>query len=331
MKKIILIFIIFFTFWKITFAEIKLENGSQEIVKKYNFSTKNLEKSMTKKEFLETLEKWYPDYKGKKLDKNIFLEKDLEKILERKEFFEIMKKLWVFSSLQNCKNLKICDKEETEKSPFNKAIYYKYISKILDKNKRKYFKTAKQYLEIWYKPFLKPSYKFPLQKQTLNGCYAFSVKNILKYKNNLDINVPKTEKIIWKKWENLWNPFTILAFNNATKVEMELFYDIDTLINSLQNWEIVAITYNLKYFSQKEKKEKTVPHIVAAYSFDEKWVWVAETVSNSRKNIAWEEIFDKNGKVKVNRIFRFNYKEKKFWSENEKIFEEKNNVLKGEF
>lgn len=370
MKKIIIILfsIFFLSFSNISFSEYKAEKWSLDLIKKYDFSNKNLEKSLTRKEFLETLTKWYPDYKAKKwikinfknfekIDNKIYF-KDInlnsdfwEKLqyftklwvfskreffdengsLTQKDFFNIMKKLWILNSLENCKNLKICEKEATSKNIFNKWVYLKYVSKILNPELRKYFKSPKEYLENWYKPYLKPNYKFPLTKQTLNWCYAFSVRNILKYKNNLWIYIPKTENLIWKKWKDLWNPNSILAFNKATKTEMEMFYDLDTLINSLQNWEPVAITYNLKYFSKKDKKEKTVPHIVAAYSFDEKWVWVSETVSNSRKNITWNEIFNKNWKVKVNRIFKFNYKEKKFWTENEKNFENKNNILIWEY
>jgi hypothetical protein len=37
-----------------------------------------------------------------------------------------------------------------------------------------------------------------------------------------------------------------------------------------------------------------VKHIVAAYSFDAKGLWVAETISAQRKLIPYDEIFNKN-------------------------------------
>ena len=368
MKKIILILVLFFAFINLWFAEYKLENWSKELVTKYNFSTKNLEKSLSRKEFLETLSKWYPDYKVKKwvkidfnnfqkIDNNLFFKDvdlnsdfwkklnyfteiwvfskrenfDLNWIISQKDFFTIMKKLWVLDSIQNCKNLKICEKEANEKTIFNKWVYFKYISKILNPELRKYFSEPKDYINAWYKPFLNSNSSFPLQKQTLNWCYAFSVRNTLKYKNNLWINVSAWEKLIWKNPENLWTFETMQKFNKITKVDSKYFYDLDTLINSLQTWEPITVTYNLRYFSAKEKKEKTVSHIVTAYSFDKNGVWVSETVSNSRKNIDWSEIFDKNWKTKINRMFKFYYKQKQDWSEDEKDFEEKNNILIWEY
>ncbi|PZM83842.1 hypothetical protein DLH72_03240 [Candidatus Gracilibacteria bacterium] len=367
MKKILLI-IIFIIFPNIVFSNYNLENGSLDLVKKYNFSTKNLEKPITRKEFLESLSKWYSDYKAKKgvkidyknfekIDnKKYFKDIDLNSefgkklqyfsglgafskkeffdekgILTQKDFFNIMKKLGILNSLENCKNLKICEKEATKNNIFNKGTYLKYVSKILNPELRKYFSNPNDYIKAGYKAFLDKNYKFPLQKQTLNGCYAFSVRNILKHKNNLGIYVPKAEKIIGKNGNDLWNPKTMKDFNNVSKTEIEMFYDLDTLINSLQVGDPIAITYMLDYYSYKEKKYKKVPHIVAAYSFDKNGVWVSETVSNTRKNISWNEIFKENGKIKVNRMFKFFYKEKKFWSETEKIFENKNNILSGEF
>ena len=341
MKKIISFLVIFFVSVNFVSTEYKPENWSLNLIKKYNFDSKNLEKWLTRKEFLETLEKWFIDYKDSKWIKINYNEiknfdekyfKDINKnskfykilvyfteiwafykkeyfypnnILSQKDFFIVMKNLWIFDSLQNCKNLKICEKEATQKNIFNKWVYFKYVSKILNKDLRKSFSIAKDYLDIGYKPSLKADFPFPLTKQTLNWCYGFSIKNILKFQKNISINVEKTEKSIWKIPSELRTDNMKNNFDKYIKINKNNFYDIDTLINSLQTWEPVAITYKLKYFSNKEKKEKIVNHIVAAYSFDEKWVWVAETVSNTRKRIPWEEIFDKNGKTKVNRMFKF--------------------------
>ena len=63
MKKIILFWIIFLINLNISNASYTLENGSRYMVEKYWFSQKNLEKQMTKKEFVETMYAWYKDYK----------------------------------------------------------------------------------------------------------------------------------------------------------------------------------------------------------------------------------------------------------------------------
>jgi hypothetical protein len=50
----------------------------------------------------------------------------------------------------------------------------------------------------------------------------------------------------------------------------------------------------LDYYSYKDKAYKQVPHIVAAYSFDENGIWVAETVSAQRKLVPWSKVFRSN-------------------------------------
>jgi hypothetical protein len=79
-----------------------------------------------------------------------------------------MKRLKIISSLQQCKNLRICEKEADNKNYFNKGIYYKYVSKIFDRQLRKYYATPKEYIEAGYKPFLATNYYFPNKGQTLN-------------------------------------------------------------------------------------------------------------------------------------------------------------------
>jgi hypothetical protein len=57
-------------------------------------------------------------------------------------------------------------------------------------------------------------------------------------------------------------------FDKISHVDVSRYYYLDTLINSLQSGEPLAITYYLDYYSRKERKMKKVLHIVAAYSFD---------------------------------------------------------------
>lgn len=359
---------LFMSFTLAAFAWHKLENGSKELVKKYNFPTWNVWQEISRKEFLETLYLWYKDYKKqkgitidysryKKTDNaKYFLDVDLssdfwKKLdyfasvgafskrkyfdskwkLSQKDFFIVMRRLRIMFHLSNCKALRICEKEVDAKTIFSKGVYYKYVSKILDRKLRKYGKTPKFYIDAGYKPYLSPYYNFPIRWQTLNGCYAFSIRNILKYKHGIGIHISKAEKILKKPWEKLWTPYLMRKFNSLVHVKKSSFFYIDTLISSLQAWEPVAISYYLDYYSYKEKKMKKVAHIVAAYSFDEKWIWVSETVSNKRKRVLWEDVFNKNWKVSNFRMFKYYYTPMEKWSIKEKQNEKKNNILVGEF
>ncbi len=367
MKKF-LIFLILVLIPSVSFAWYKLETGSKNLVKKYNFSTKNLDKQITRKDFVETLYSWYKDYKtkrwikinyekyrkidNKKYFKDVDLNSDFWKKLSyfaglwafskreyfdlnwklsQRDFFTVMRKLRIIYGLKNCKYFKICEQEANKETSFTKGTYYKYVSKILDRKLRKYSQKADYYIKNWYKPFLNPNYYFPVRRQTLNGCYAFSVRNILKYKYGIWMYIQKSEKVMKKPWKQLWNKPFINKFNKLNHIKITDFKRIDTLINSLQAWEPLAITYWLKYYSWKEKKYKKVLHIVAAYSFDEKWVWVAETVSGRRTRVPWGEIFNKYWDMWWRRMMKYDYISKKNWTKLEKIFEQKNNLLVWEF
>jgi len=367
MKKILIFILSFFIFIYSAEAWYKLENWSLNLVEKYNFNTSNLDKEITRKEFVETLYSWYFDYKKdrwinidynnyKKIDnevyfKDIDLESDFWKkvsyfvwlwsfskreyfdpnwLLNQRDYFTVMKRLRIMFSLQNCKYHRICEKEITKDSMFVKWTYFKYTSKILDKKLRKYYSKPSDYLEAWYKSFLKPSYRFPLKWQTLNWCYAFSIRNILKYKHWIWIYIPKAEKIIGKKPENLWYSSTMKKFDDISHVKVTRLYNLDTFINSLQAWEPLAITYSLDYYSWKEKKMKSVLHIVAAYSFDEDWVWVAETVKAKRTLVPWDEVFNMYWNLSNRRMFKYDYIPKSEWTQKEIDFEKENNILVGE-
>lgn len=345
MKKIIItrslgLFIIFahsYSVWKV-------EIWTKDLMNKYSFSNQNLEKALTRKELVETLYKRYPDYKlykwiklklsqapkidnskyfqdvdlnsnfGKKLRffVNIWAFTKLEKFktqekVTQKTFFLVMKRLGILFGLKNCVYHKICEKEIDEKTKFTKWTYYKYVSKILNPKLRKYYKTPWEYIKAWYKPFLSPSYGFPIRGQTLNWCYAFSVRNILKFKYWIWVYVSRAEKFIKKPSSSSWSDWRKNKFDQIVSVKRKSYYHIDTLINALQAGEPMALTYFLKYYSYKDKKYKTVWHIVAAYSFDKSGVRVAETVSRKRTLVPWDELFNSHWKVSVNRMFKYYY------------------------
>ncbi len=247
--------------------------------------------------------------------------------LLQEHFFLVMERLHILYGVQNCKYHKICEQEVDSKTPFLKGTYYRYVSKILDKKLRKRYKTPQAYLEQGYRPYLSPKFHFPLLGQSLNSCYAFAVRNILKYKYGLGVYVQKAEKVMGKNPKALRNDTTMQKYNALVHSKRTDYHYLDTLIHSLQAGEPLTVNYILKYYSWKDKKYKRVPHIVSAYSFDEKWVRVAETVSVKRKRIPRNEIFLADGKVKYRRMMKFIYTPKEYRTEQEKKLEQQNNIL----
>lgn len=367
MKKIFFLSIILFFLFPSVQANHELENGSKRLVEEFNLNSSNLWKELTRKEFVETLHAWYQEYRktrglyvdyqnysqldNQKYFTDVDLDSDFWEKLEyfahlwafsknqyfdpewtvdQKTFFIVMSRLKIMWNLQHCKNLRICEKEADEQTYFTKGVYYKYVSKIFYKELRKYYATPKQYLEAGYKPYLKPNYYFPLKVQNLNGCYAFTVRNILKYKHGIWVYIPKVDDYIGRAPTSLRTYPIMKEYDKKTHVTRKHYWSLDTLIHSLHAGEPVGVSYMLDYYSYKEKKWKQVSHIVAAYSFDEKWVWVAETVSGQRKRIQWDEIVNLYGNAKYNRFFKFYYNPKENWTEQQKQFEQENNFLAGE-
>ena len=367
LKIISLFFLIVFSF-NLANASYKLEKWSEKIVKKYHINKYNLAKQISRKEFVEILYSFYIDYKKdrwvkidyskyRKLDnKKYFTDINLNSVfwkklsyfasiwafaknkkfnpywkISQKDFFTIMRRLRIMYSMQQCRNLRICEKELDNKFIFNKWTYLKYISKIMDKKLRKYYASADDYIKAWYKPKLNPNYYFPLRWQTLNWCYAFSVRNITKYKYWIWMRISSMEKYIKKPWKNLWTYPLMNKFDKLAHIKRKNFYRIDTLINSLQAGEPLAVTYHLKYYSWKDKKYHKVLHIVSAYSFDSKWVWVSETVTARRLRVPWNEIFNRYWNTRNNRIFRYEYQPKNTWTKKEIELEKKYNFLVGEY
>ncbi|MCP4522631.1 MAG: hypothetical protein GY828_00245 [Candidatus Gracilibacteria bacterium] len=364
MQKIVLLVSVFILCLQGVSAGYTLEKGSQDLVDRFELSEKNLGQELSREDFVNSMYEWYSDYRkerGLYVDYENYSELDNEKIftdvdldtefgkkiqyfahlgafsknktfdpkatIDQKTFFIVMNRLKIMWNLQNCKNLRICEQEADTDTYFTKGVYYRYISKVFNKKLRKYHTTPKQYIDAGYKPLLSPNFAFPNARQTLNGCYAFSVRNILKYKHGIGVYIPKIEKHIGKKPKNLWYYGDMNKYDTVVNVKRKSYYYIDTLIHSLQVGEPVSMSYMLEYYSYKEKKYKHVAHIVAAYSFDEEGVWVAETVSAQRKRIPWSEMINRYGGMKMNRIFKYQYNMKSEWSEQEIKLEKENNFL----
>jgi hypothetical protein len=63
MRKFLLFIFLLISSVSFVYSEYKLDNASLEIAEKYNFSKINLGEEPTRQEFIETLYKWYKDYK----------------------------------------------------------------------------------------------------------------------------------------------------------------------------------------------------------------------------------------------------------------------------
>lgn len=364
MKKIILFPIIFLLSFSSIFANYELETGSKNLVERFELNTQNLDKEISRKQFVETLHAWYKTYReerwlyvdyqnysqlnNEKYFKDVDLDSDFWEKLEyfahlwafsknayfdpngtvnQKTFFIVLNRLGIMWNLQHCKNLRICEKEADEKTYFTKWVYYRYVSKIFYKDLRKYYSTPQEYIDAGYKPFLKPNYYFPLKGQNLNGCYAFSVRNILKYKHGIWVYIPQVDEYIWRAPTTLRTYGIMRKYDKAVHIQAREYWSLDTIIKSLQAWEPVSIVYWWDYTDWKTWQKKKVKHIVAAYSFDEKWVWVSETISAQRKRIAWDEIINTYGNAKVWRVFKYYYDPMQNWSESELQLEKENNFL----
>lgn len=309
------------------------------------------------------LSKWYPEYKGIVIDYStesipdsaLFLDMDLESdegkallyfvrqgafdantyfdpegTFPQEHFFLVMKRLGVLSGLAQCKALRICDMETSVRSPFLKGTYLTYVSRILNKKLRAVRPRPDQYIKNNYKPYLSSDFHFPLKGQTLNGCYGFALRNILKYKFGIGVYVSKVEKYIGKKPTDLATFALQQKMDAVLHIYKEKKYHLQTLISSLQHGEPLAVSYAF-WYTDRYGKRKSVAHVVAAYSFDEVGVWVSETVTNRRIRIPYEDLFDAQGYVKHKWMRTVYYNPQAYWTPEELRLEKEHNFLVGEF
>ncbi|MCT4617513.1 MAG: hypothetical protein N4A38_04875 [Candidatus Gracilibacteria bacterium] len=367
MRKFLLFIFLLISSVSFVYSEYKLDNASLEIAEKYNFSKINLGEEPTRQEFIETLYKWYKDYKVlknikinyskfKELDNTrIFTDVDLdsdfgkklsyftgvgafaknekfnpEDKINYKTFFIVMKRLKIMYSVNGCKALNICENSTDINDKFMKGTYYRIIAKILDRKLRKNYYKPQDFIDLGYKPFLKPSYRFPILRQTLNGCYAFTVRNILKYKYGIGVYISKIEKYIEKPSSALWNWYYKDKYDKIVHIKKKNYSDSETFFTKLQQGEPLGIAYIFKYKNSKGE-DKTVPHRVAAYSFDSKGIWIAETVSNTRKRIPYNEVFNDYGSVKIASFNQYDYIKKSNWIKEKIDLEKEKNFITKEF
>jgi len=358
----VLVLVLFFFFWRKTFSlSYALDAESQKIIESFPFVFEDASQQINRWQFLRSLAQWYPVYMQSKwqnvdysatnaLDDSLFTDVTLEESrswlayfawrgiftkqerfwfaspLTLSDFITVMKRLWIVSSLDECRRYHICDKELTQISPFVIWTYLRFISRLLNSDLRVHRNKPIQYIQNNYEPFLPPSFRFPLKRQSLNWCYFYSLRNILVYKFGIDINIATAEKFINKKAHRFSDRKHQADFNGITNIYVEEKFHIESLITLLQVWEPVAVSYLLDY-KDKYWKTQTVAHVASAYSFDYEWVRVAETVSNSYVRVPWSKLFDENWMSKQKYMRTVFYNPKQYRSESEISREKDNNFL----
>ncbi len=150
-------------------------------------------------------------------------------------------------------------------------------------------KTYQEILAQEIKPKIQPNYKFPVSVQYRNGCFAFAVNHILRYKYNLNLDLYEVEKKIAKPREELWKTNYVNAFITEYNLKMKWYRDAENLFDLLQKGEPVVIQYN-----HDLGNDKWVGHLVAAYSFDNQGIWISDSLDGKRKRLAFLKVFEEN-------------------------------------
>ena len=152
----------------------------------------------------------------------------------------------------------------------------------------------KKILKSGIKPKIKSDYEFPVSKQYQNGCFGFAVKNVVKYKYDINIDLKEAEKKINKPRNDLWTAEHIRNFLKEYNLNTKWYESAYSFFYFLSKGEPVIIQY--KYFTSKNY---WVGHFVAVYSFDQKGVWISETIEGKRKRITYDKVFSKEGRYTV--------------------------------
>ena len=152
----------------------------------------------------------------------------------------------------------------------------------------------KNILKSGIKPKLKTDYNFPVSNQFQNGCFGFAVKNIVKHKYNIDIDLKEAEKKINKPRNDLWTADHIKNFLREYNLQTKWYENAYSFFYFLSKGEPVIIQY--KYYTSKNY---WVGHFVAVCSFDQKGVWISETIEGKSKRIPYDKVFSKEGRDTV--------------------------------
>jgi len=150
--------------------------------------------------------------------------------------------------------------------------------------------SYKRLLELGLKPELDPSYAFPIDKQFRNGCFGYSIKWVVEYKYWENLDMYEMEIAINKPRSDLWNIKHIENFWKRAGVEYLRYNNADTMLSKLHQGEPILLFYLMPH------KWWQIGHNAVAYSFDEKWIRIADPLLATRERIPYDQILEKNGK-----------------------------------
>ncbi|MFA5843061.1 MAG: S-layer homology domain-containing protein [Candidatus Gracilibacteria bacterium] len=120
------------------------------------------------------------------------------------------------------------------------------------------------------------------------GCYTFAVKNVLAFKYDFILNVSEMQDRIGWDGAFIWTPEE--AQNFATE------YDVDDVFTYNGTAEFflkkLAMGDPMVLYIPYYVGSENIGHQVAAYSFDENGVWIADSLSGGvQRQIPWSDVF----------------------------------------
>lgn len=144
--------------------------------------------------------------------------------------------------------------------------------------------TWSQRREQGSRPLLDPQHPFPVYKQFLNGCYAFSIKQIMEYQYAIHLSMQEMELSVDKPRNKLWNKKYTEQFNNRANIHTLRYQNVDTLLSKLEKGIPVLLQYQIPHGTW------FIGHNAVAYSFDQDWLWIANPLYGTREHLAIKEI-----------------------------------------
>lgn len=145
-------------------------------------------------------------------------------------------------------------------------------------------------LESGMTPARSPKYNFPTNFQYLNGCFGYAVGHILMERGHTDIDFLDMEQRIEKPREVLWGAEEKKRLAQEYGLEFTWSKSAERLLELLALGESVVLTYKYPL-----DDGDWVLHAVAAYSFDEKGIWVSDSLSGKNIRIPHNEVFTEEG------------------------------------
>lgn len=150
--------------------------------------------------------------------------------------------------------------------------------------------TYQEVLATGIKPYFSPETNFPAhsQKGWPFGCYSFSVKNLMEFKYGEILDIAAVQKEIG------WDGTFIWSFEEFEKFAKQYNTDIVLTYNATAEFffkKLAAGEPMILYIPYYLRGEN-IGHQLVAYSFDEKGVWVADSLSGGiRRRIGFDQVF----------------------------------------